>query len=201
MNELLQSIANFAAGTGFWVYAFIFFGKLMEVSIGTLRIVVINRGIRTVGALMAFAEIVLWLVVASTVLTGFREDWLKALFYAIAYALGNFLGSLLDERLALGLCSVQAIVPNAADVERLCAILRKAGFAVTTMDVRGRDNEHGMLLMNMKRKRSGEAIALIEKELPDAVITISDVKTQRRGYLPGSTRPALQRHSYRRIGK
>lgn len=198
MTQFLQNVANFAAGTGVLVYLFIFFGKLLEVSIGTLRIVLINRGVKTVGAAMAMVEIMLWLVVASTVLTGFREDWIKGLMYALAYALGNYLGTILDERLAFGLCSVQTVLNDENDAIRVSAALRRRGFGVTTLDVHGRDDDHYMLLMNMKRKRTQEAVTAIEELCPDAVISISDVKTQRHGYLSSG---ALHHNVFRRIGK
>lgn len=198
MNGFLQAVADFASGTGILVYAFIFFGKLLEVSIGTLRIVLINRGVKAVGAAMAMIEIILWLVVASTVLTGFREDWLKGLMYALAYALGNYLGTILDERLAFGLCSVQAVINDEKDAIRVCAALRRKGFGVTTLDVHGRDDDHYMLMMTMKRKRVDEAMSAIEELNPGAVISVSDVKSQRHGYLSAG---ALSHNVFRRIGK
>ena len=89
MNEFLQSIETFAMGSTVWVYLFIFFGKILEVSFGTLRIVLINRGERTVGSMIALQEISLWLVVASSVLVGFKTDFLKGIVYALAFACGR----------------------------------------------------------------------------------------------------------------
>ena len=111
MNEFLQAIETFAKGSTIWVYLFIFFGKILEVSFGTLRIVLINRGERTIGSLIAVVEITLWLIVASSVLTGFKEDFLKGIVYAVAFACGNYIGSWLDELLAFGLSSMQVVLP------------------------------------------------------------------------------------------
>jgi uncharacterized protein YebE (UPF0316 family) len=188
MNQFLQNVADFALGTSIWVYLFIFFGKILEVSFGTLRIVLINRGERTIGSIIAFVEIVIWLVVASSVLVGFREDYLKGLVYALAFALGNYLGSILDDRLAFGLCSVQVIVSDEEKARFVEIQLRKLGFGVTSLDVHGRYEDHCMLLMTMQRKRCMEAVAWLEENCPGSVITISDVKVQRGSYLRKATR-------------
>lgn len=188
MNEFLQAVETFAKGSTIWVYLFIFFGKILEVSFGTLRIVLINRGERTVGALIAIIEISLWLVIASSVLTGFREDFLKGIVYAVAFACGNYIGSWLDELLAFGLSNMQVVMPDEESAKMAEACLRAKGFGITTMDVHGRDNDHTMLIMTMQRKRLPEAIALLEKQCNGAVVTVTDIKTQRGGYLERAVR-------------
>ena len=188
MNEFLQAIETFARGTSVWVYLFIFFGKILEVSFGTLRIVLINRGERTVGSLIAILEISLWLIVASSVLVGFKEDFLKGVVYAVAFACGNYIGSWLDEWLAFGLSSVQVIIPDEQHAKIICEALRARGFGVTSLDVHGRNEDHYMLMMTMKRNRSSEAIAFIQDNCPGAVISTSDIKSQRGAYLESRTR-------------
>lgn len=192
MNEFLQAIERFAQGTTIWVYLFIFFGKILEVSFGTLRIVLINRGERTVGSLIAVIEITLWLVVASSVLTGFREDFLKGIVYAVAFACGNYIGSWLDELLAFGLSSVQVVLPNMKTAKAAEECLRAKGFGLTSLDVHGRDDDRAMLLMTMQRKRLSEALTLVEHKCPGAVVTVSDIKTQRGGYLERAVRKQLR---------
>ncbi len=188
MNELLQTISDFALGNSIWVYLFIFFGKILEVSFGTLRIVLINRGERTVGSLIAIVEITLWLIIASGVLAGFREDFLKGVVYALAFACGNYIGSWLDELLAFGLSSVQVVLPDTQATKGIVASLREKGFGITSLDVHGRDDDHCMLLMTMQRKRLPEVLAWLEKNSHGAVVTVSDIKVARGGYLEKSVR-------------
>ena len=78
----------FLSSGSFWVYIVIFFGKVLEVSLCTLRIVLINRGERVKGSLIAIIEITLWLIIASSVLDGWKNDIGKAISYALAYAGG-----------------------------------------------------------------------------------------------------------------
>ncbi len=188
MNEFLQSIETFAMGSTIWVYLFIFFGKILEVSFGTLRIVLINRGERTIGSLIAVLEISLWLIVASSVLVGFKTDFLKGIVYALAFACGNYIGSWLDELFAFGLSSMQVVLPDLASAKEAEACLREKGFGLTTLDVHGRDDDRSMLIMTMQRKRLPQAIAILEEHCNGAVVTVSDIKVQRGGYLERAVR-------------
>jgi uncharacterized protein YebE (UPF0316 family) len=183
MNQILRAIEVFVSGTTIWVYLFIFFGKILEVSLGTLRIVLINRGVRSIGAVIAFFEIMIWLILASSVLIGFKEDFLKGVVYALAFACGNYIGSWLDELLAFGLSSVQVVLPDMETAKEAEGFLREKGFGVTAVDAHGRDSDRGMLIMTMQRKRLQEAIAILESQCNGAVVTVSDIKTQRGGYL------------------
>ncbi len=191
MTGFLDIISDFTMGTGIWVYLFIFFGKIVEVTASTLRMILINRGVRTVGALIALVEIALWLVIASSVLSGFREDIWKGVAYAVAYAAGNYLGSWLDEWFAFGLSSLQVVISDPDKAREVSGIMRKKGFGVTLMDVYGAEEKHTMLMLTMKRKRTREAIAAIEAQYPEAVISVSDIKSQRGGYMSSRIRPGV----------
>ncbi len=186
MGNFFEALAVFAKSQSVWVYLFIFFGKMLEVSTSTLRLVLINRGIRAVGSMIAVLEITLWLVITSTVMAGFQSDPLKILVYAVAFGLGNFIGSWLDEKLAFGLSSIQVVVPDEETAHTLCCALREKGYGITSMDVHGIDDERRfMLLLMIRRKLLSEALDLIGKLTDKAVITVSDVKVQKGGYMRG----------------
>ena len=110
MTKLFEILGTFFAGTTLIVYICIFLGKILEVTLCTLRIVLINRGERAIGALLALIEITLWLIIAGNVLSNYQSDPWKMVAYALAYSLGNYAGSWLEERLAFGLCSIQRTI-------------------------------------------------------------------------------------------
>lgn len=188
MSNFFDALEALAATTSIWIYLLIFFGKMIEVATSTLRIVLINRGIRALGSLLAILEITLWLIITSTVLTSFRTDPLKMIAYATAFGLGNYLGSWLDEQLAFGLSSIQIVVPDVESAQALCHVLSDNGFGVSQMEVRGKDEEQRYMILTMiRRKLLQEGIALINNTCKSAVITVSDVKVQKGGYLRNSS--------------
>ena len=184
MTGFFEAFSQFLATGTIWVYLVIFLGKIVEVSLGTLRIVLINRGERLIGSLIALIEISLWLIIAGNVLTNYQSDPLKMVAYALAYAMGNYVGSWLEERLAFGLCSMQTVVMDRETSEKITAALRQNGFGVTELAAQGRDDQtRYRLISTLRRKLADEAIALVQSIAPNAVITVSDVKSQRSGYL------------------
>ena len=178
----MSAILNFLNGDSVWIYVFIFVGKIIEVTIATLRIVLISRGERTVGSCVAIVEMTIWLVVTGTVLTGFQTDLWKVIVFVAAFAIGNFIGSWLEEKLALGLSQIQVIVHDKESEHDLMTALRKKGFGVTTMEVSGMDDTRFMLLVILKRKLVKGALMLIDETCPNALVTIGDVEA-RGGYI------------------
>ncbi len=174
---------EFLTQPSIWLYLFIFFGKIAEVAVSTVRIVLINRGERVKGSITGFFEVSLWLVVTGTVLVGFQEDIIRCIIFAVAFALGNYVGSWMEGKLAFGLCSIQVIVSKDESAEKLVQELRENNFGVTMMAGEGKTGPREILLLHLKRKRIPAAIALIKSKLNNAVITVNDVRVVNGGYI------------------
>lgn len=166
-----------------WIYLFIFIGKILEVTVATVRVVLINRGEKEKGAVIAFFEILLWLFITGTVLAGFQEDIVRVIVFAVAFSVGNYLGSWLEDKLAFGLSSIQVIVPEGDVSNELVKSLRSNDFAVTIMKGSGKDGVRDLMVLHLMRKRIPAAVNLIESQLNNAVIIVNDVKTAHGGYI------------------
>lgn len=174
---------EFLEQIGIWIYPFIFIGKICEVAVSTIRIVLINRGERVKGSIIAIFEMVLWLCVTGTVLQGFQDDIIRVVIFALAFAAGNFVGSWMEDKLAFGLCSLQVIVPDNEKSCELAAHLRKKNFAVTELKGRGKDGERELMILHLKRRRIKEATEIIKTNLSNAVIVITDTKVIHGGFI------------------
>ncbi|HZK39051.1 MAG TPA: DUF5698 domain-containing protein [Clostridia bacterium] len=174
---------DFFSGSSILVYFVIFFGKIMEVTVSTVRIVLINRGERIKGTFIAFFEVLLWLFITGTVLTGFQEDMLRVLVFAVAFACGNYLGSWMEDKLAFGLCSVQVIVPDGEESLKLAVELRGNNFAVTQINGKGKDGKRELMMLHIKRKRIPQAVSIIRENLENAVIVVNDAKVIYGGFI------------------
>jgi uncharacterized protein YebE (UPF0316 family) len=174
---------DFLKESSIWIYFIIFFGKILEVAVSTVRIVLINRGEKVKGSFIAFFEILLWLFITGTVLTGFQDDMLRVLVFAVAFACGNYLGSWMEDKLAFGLCSVQVIVPQSEESKKLAVELRENNFAVTEICGKGKDGERELMLLHIKRKRIPQAVRIIKNKLSNAVIVVNDAKVIYGGFI------------------
>jgi uncharacterized protein YebE (UPF0316 family) len=165
------------------LYIVIFFAKIVEVSLSTIRVVYINKGKKEIGAVLAFIEIMIWLVVVSSVLNNITEDPIKALIYAIAYSLGNYVGVTIESKIAIGLASIQVVV-NEETGEMLAEILRDESYGVTIIEGRGKEDSKKILLfIQLKRKKIPDAVKLIQQTAPAAYITVNDIKSMVGGYI------------------
>ncbi len=172
----------FLDNLGIWIYFIIFFGKILEVTVSTLRMVLINRGERIKGSIFAFFDVLLWLIITGTVLTGYQEDPIRIVVFALAFAVGNYLGSYFDEKLAFGLSSIEVILDDPNRAQEIATSLRDEDFAVTVLTGIGRDGTRGVLLLHVKRKNIKKVNSLIKNLQPSACIVVKDAKAVTGGY-------------------
>ena len=163
------------------LYFGIMIAKIIEVSLMTVRVMLVTKGEKVVGAIIGFFEVILWIYIASLAINGISENPAKAVFYALGFALGNYYGIRLEEWLGIGVAEVQAIVKE-EDGDKLVALLREEGFAVTVVKGEGKTSIRDVLFMFVQRKRIKLAVDIIKNQVPESVITVSEAKPVYGGF-------------------
>lgn len=166
---------------GLPLYLVIFFVKIFEVSLATLRIVLITKGEKVKGAAIGFFEVLIWVTLAATVLTNIADDPIKVIVYAAGFAIGNYTGSTLESYLAIGTTNIQAIV-NKDYGKKLSIALREVGLALTAVEAYGMNTKKEILYIHVPRKKVAQTVKLIKQFQNDVVITINDIKPVYGGY-------------------
>ena len=159
---------------------YIFFARICDVSIGTIRIILIARGKKYMAPILGFFEILIWLTAISKVLTTMSgiESYL---IYAAGFASGNYVGMLIEEFLSFGHVALRVVTRiRAAEV---LDVLKEKGYGVTTFAGRGLEGDVSLLYTVVPRKKIKDVMAIIEKYHPRAFITIEDVKSYKSGYI------------------
>ncbi len=174
----------------------IFFARIIDVSIGTLRIIFLTRGMKYLAALLGFFESLIWILAISQIMTNVN-NWMAYIAFASGFASGNVVGIWLEEKIALGTLIVRIITRREAD--DLVKALRAADFGVTNIDAVG---EHGPVMAIftiVRRKALPEVIDLIRQYNPNAFYTIEDVRFANAsfGRLVTNRRPLAQRRPFR----
>lgn len=162
-------------------YLLIFLVKVLEVTLATTRIVLITKGEKLKGATIGFFEVIIWVILVSTVLKDITKDPIKILIYALGFAIGNYVGSSFEQMLGVGTIRLEAIVIE-KDGEELVRKLRDKGFAVTVLRGEGMNFNRNVLIMHVKRKLTNEVVSLIKECQSNVVITINEVKPIYGGY-------------------
>ncbi|HSX60588.1 MAG TPA: DUF5698 domain-containing protein [Tahibacter sp.] len=153
----------------------IFFARIVDVSFGTVRILVGFRGYRLLAALIGFCEAAIWVVAASKVI-GHLDNWYLVIAYAAGYATGNFVGITLEKRLGVG--RELARIISYCSACNLAEALTKRGYSVVELAGRHRgDAPVQVLYVVDKRRRMPELLRLVHELDPAAIYTVTDVKS------------------------
>lgn len=173
----LHLISEFLSGSSPGVYFFIFFGKLIEVALSSLRSQLILKGQRLPGAVVALFEYTFWLCITASALAGFADNPVKILVLVIAFSLGNVLGSILEERMALGYCSIMGIFMEKATALAAAELLREQGQALTLIPAEGMQGaERTAIHTTAKRKDVPRIKALLFASDPQVVIMVQAIQ-------------------------
>lgn len=179
---MLEFLKDFFTSTPLVELLLIMVLKAIEVSMGTLRHILVNKGYRKQGASIAFFEIILWVFIASRVITGFGDAPIKGIFYSGGYAMGVFIGSLIENKLAFGKILIQTI--SCEEKASLIAdTLRGMGYGVTTVPAMGKDDKRVLLMVFTNRRGKEIIIDSIHQIDNEAMIVTNEVTTLQGGYV------------------
>lgn len=158
---------------------FVFSARIIDVSMGTLRTILLVKGQRKIAAMLGFFEVMIYLIVLKKVV-GSIDQPILIVVYCLGYATGNMVGSKIEERLSIGRVIAQVIVKDS--YEELVRILREAGFGVTIFEGEGMEGKSYMLNIILERKQIQKLYQVIEGCDCGAFITTMDIRSSLGGY-------------------
>lgn len=159
-------------------YLFIFFARVLDVSLATIRTLMIVRGKGLIAASVGFFEVMIYVTALNKVVSGLSGNPASLIVYALGFATGNYMGSFLEEKLAIGLATIQVITRN----EDLSEIIRKKGFGVTVVQGKGKEGIKDVLIVSLPRKELNNLLNFIQEFDRDAFVTIMDTRASKGGY-------------------
>jgi len=158
---------------------FIFFARILDVSIGTLRTILLVKGNRRIAAFLGFFEVMIYLIVLGNVVGNLNKPIL-IIAYCLGYACGNIIGGKIEERLSLGRVTAEIIVKE--DYEDIVKVLRDEGFGVTIFEGMGLEGKSYMLNIILERKQIQKLNKVVRRIKPNAFITLTDVRSSMGGH-------------------
>lgn len=153
--------------------ALIFFARIVDVSLGTIRTICVVYGRRVTAWILGFFEVLVWILVVSKVLTN-MNDLRYAIAYALGFATGNYIGITIDKRIAFGQQVVRVFTRVGME---LAEKLRQEGFGVTVFVGSGRDGPVEELFIQTPRRRTQHAAAEARKMDPECFIVVDDIRS------------------------
>lgn len=166
----------------------IFCSRIVDQSVGTLRMIFVSKGLKQVVPVLAFFESLIWLLAIGQIMQHL-DNWLCYLAYAGGFAMGNYVGMKLDERISLGNVIIRIIVKKGAT--ELVHYLREQKFGLTVLDAEGAKGKVKVLFSIVKRKDSSRVIEIINEFDPNSFYTIEEVREVNEGVFRTSRRRRL----------
>ena len=160
-------------------YLLIFLAKVSDVSLATIRMIMVVKGKRIHAAVIGFFEVSIWILAVGSVLSNL-DDPINVIMYASGFATGNYVGIMIEEKMALGSLVVQVISFKKA--EELVAILRDEGYGVTVVEGYGRNGINHLLNVTIQRKQLGRLNQLLDEHDQKAFVTVMDTRAIKGGF-------------------
>jgi uncharacterized protein YebE (UPF0316 family) len=165
-----------------WTLA-IFFGRIIDVSLGTIRINFIVRRKKLFAAVVGFFEVTIFVAVIARVIQDLSSNIYGIFAYGAGFAVGTLIGVTISDRLSKDLISTNIISKNkSVEIEEF---LRKEGFGVTCYDGYGKDGEVKIINVVCRQVYFPRLNKMLINLDPDLFVTSHTLENQKGGYLYG----------------
>jgi uncharacterized protein YebE (UPF0316 family) len=175
-----------------WIFLplFIFGARILDVTMGTLRIIFLSRGRRYLAPVLGFFEVLIWIVAIGQIVQNLNNVACY-LAYAAGFATGNFIGLMIEEKLALGMLSVRIFAMQ--DALDLVDRLHESGFGMTKLDGHGSRGPVSVIFTIIQRRDLATVSELIKAHHPKTFFSVEEVRSASEGVFPHSRSSASRR--------
>ena len=159
----------------------IFCARICDVTMGTIRVIFISKGIRYLAPVIGFFEVIIWLLAISQVMNNLTNI-VSYIAYGAGFATGTFVGMYIEEKISIGLSSVRIVTKE--DPTELMQYLRSHNYGVTSVDGEGVSGRVKMVFTIIQRQDLGHVVGIIKEFHPNAFYSVEEVKSVREGIFP-----------------
>ncbi len=159
----------------------IFLSRIIDVTIGTLRIVFISKGLKMIAPILGFIEVLIWIIAIRAIMENL-SNVITYIAYAAGFAMGNLIGMIIEDKISLGLASIRIITNQ--DSSDLVDVMREKNYGVTIADAEGSNGKVNIIFTVIKRKNLNDVLKLIKEYNPKSFYSIEDVRYVNMGIFP-----------------
>ena len=159
----------------------IFIARIFDVTFGTIRIIFVSKGKKFLAPFFGFFEIIIWLFAIGQVMQNFTNI-AYYIAYAGGFAMGNFVGIYIEEKMAIGNLVVRIITNK--DASALIEAFKSRNYGITIVDAQGATGSVKLIFTVIKRKDIDEVVGVIKYFNPKAFYSIEEVKAASEGVFP-----------------
>ena len=162
----------------------IFFGRICDVTLGTLRIIFVSKGEKNKAPIVGFFEVFIWVVVISQIFSH-ATNIFAYLAYAAGYATGNFVGIMVENKIGFGYQLFRIYTKK--DGMDLTKMLNNKGIGSTMIRGEGSISEVNIIETVVRRKTSKSVVEILHNFDSDTFYVIEDVRSKQKGIFAYTT--------------
>jgi uncharacterized protein YebE (UPF0316 family) len=147
--------------------------RILDVSIGTIRIIFVSKGYKSLAPILGFFEVLIWIAAAGQVMKNLNNFYYY-IAWGIGFAVGNWIGMVIENKLSLG-DVILRIITNKQSVQMI-EYLRKNNYILTVFDGEGSSGEVKLIFMVILRQNLKSVITIIKGFDENAFYTVEDIK-------------------------
>ena len=167
-------------------YVFIFLARILDVSLQTVRMILVVRGERLKAAMIGFFEVIVYVVALNVIFDNLNNIG-NLMAYAFGFASGNYVGGIVEEKLAIGVQFVQIITMR--NPLKLAVHLREHGFGVTVLEGQGHTGPQFVLQVLSDRKELPKLTKTVAHWDEENFMIVTDARKYRGGIMPKTRKP------------
>ena len=160
----------------------VFLARVTDVTLGTMRIIFVSRGKKLIAPMLGFVEVFIWITVVSQIVGSAKNNFPAYFMYAAGFAVGNYFGMVLEDKLAIGTLVVRAFLSK--DGAALVKNLHESGYGVTYVDGRGANGPVQVIYTIVMRREFSDVVAIIQKTHPKVFFTVEELRSVQQGVFP-----------------
>ena len=161
----------------------IFFGRIADVSLGTIRINFIVRHKKVFAALVGFIEVTIFIFIISRVIKNLDGNIYGILAYGAGFAAGTIIGMSISEKLNKDIISVNIISKEKGD--ELENFLRQEGFGLTCYNGVGRDGPVKVINVICNQSQVPKLSKMVLEKDPNSFLNSYMLGSRKGGYFYG----------------
>ena len=157
----------------------IFFARLIDVSLGTIRTVFTVKDKHLIASIIGLGEVIIWFLVVQEALMATSNNFWIAFSYSVGFAVGTYIGGKISNKLINSKLGLQVILSKKDD--NILKKIRRAGYAISVINVLGEEEKY-MLYIQIDSKQYNHLLHLLNRLDKDAFIVVTETKVVVNGY-------------------
>lgn len=151
----------------------IFCARIVDVSLGTIRLIFVSKGEKLLSAILGFFEVIIWLLAITRIMDNL-SNFVAYIAYGLGFAVGTYVGICAEQKILIGKVIVRIVTSK--DSKDLVGTLRRLKYTFTALGVDGPNGEVKSIHVIIHKKDLSKLISCLMEYDKKAYYTVEDVK-------------------------